>query len=310
MSIDQTDSYSGIEMRHLRALVAVARTSSFSRAARDLGYAQSAISQQIAALERIVGMQLVDRPGGPRPVALTDAGRLLVHHAERMLARLGVARGDLRALAAGDAGTLRIGTFQSVGAQILPEALRRLRTDAPGLQLRLLEDHDERVLIDAVLAGDLDLAFALVGALDPRLEAVEIVRDPWVLLAPRDSALAAAEPVPLERLHGLPAITWHLRSQLTEVDATLAARGIVMDVVFRTDDNLALQHYVGAGLGHAVAGQLIVEPGSSPWTPLVLRLEEGIPPRRIGIVWARQRQRPAVADAFIETVRAVADERQ
>ncbi len=310
MSIDDGDSYAGIEMRHLRALVTVARTSSFSAAARELGYAQSAISQQIASLERIVGARLLERPGGPRPVSLTEAGVVLHRHAERMLARLTVARGDLRALAAGDAGTLRIGTFQSVGAQLLPEALRRLRTDLPGLDVRLLEDHDEHVLTDAVLAGELDLAFALIGALDPRLEAIDVVRDPWVLLAPRDSPLVSEQPVPLARLHGLPAVTWHLRSQLAEVDATLAARGVVMDVVFRTDDNLALQHYVGAGLGHAIAGQLIVEPGSSPWTPLVLRLEEGIPPRRIGLVWARQRMRPRVAEAFIETVRAVALDRQ
>ena len=120
MLITDSDSYSAIEMRHLRALVAVGRTNSFSRAANELGYAQSAVSQQIAALERIVGVALVERPGGPRPVSLTPQGQVLVRHAERMLARLAVARGDLLALAAGEAGTLRIGTFQSVGAQLLP----------------------------------------------------------------------------------------------------------------------------------------------------------------------------------------------
>ena len=104
MLITDSDSYSAIEMRHLRALVAVGRTSSFSRAANELGYAQSAVSQQIAALERIVGVALVERPGGPRPVSLTPQGQVLVRHAERMLARLAVARGDLLALAAGEAG--------------------------------------------------------------------------------------------------------------------------------------------------------------------------------------------------------------
>src|SRR4029078_3647742 len=121
MLITEGDNYAAIEMRHLRALVAVGRTSSFSRAAADLGYAQSSVSQQIAALERIVGTALVERPGGPRPVSLTPQGQVLVRHAERVLARPAVARGDLLALAAGESVTLRIGTFQSVGAQLLPE---------------------------------------------------------------------------------------------------------------------------------------------------------------------------------------------
>src|SRR4051812_21099034 len=120
MLITDSDSYSAIEMRHLRALVAVARTNSFSRAANELGYAQSAVSQQIAALERIVGVALVERPGGPRPVSLTPQGQVLVRHAERMLARLAVARGDLLALAAGEAGTPRVGTLPSLGSPLLP----------------------------------------------------------------------------------------------------------------------------------------------------------------------------------------------
>ncbi|MDX6378512.1 MAG: hypothetical protein QOE98_2815, partial [Gaiellaceae bacterium] len=222
MLITDSDSYSAIEMRHLRALVAVARTSSFSRAANELGYAQSAVSQQIAALERIVGVALVERPGGPRPVSLTPQGQVLVRHAERMLARLAVARGDLLALAAGEAGTLRIGTFQSVGAQVLPEAVRRFRADLPAVEIRLLEDQNETVLLDAVLAGELDLAFALIHDLDPRFESLELVRDPWVLLAPRDSELVEHQPVPLALLHGLQMIEWQTSTQIADVESQLA----------------------------------------------------------------------------------------
>jgi DNA-binding transcriptional LysR family regulator len=309
MLITDSDSYSAIEMRHLRALVAVGRTSSFSRAANELGYAQSAVSQQIAALERIVGVALVERPGGPRPVSLTPQGQVLVRHAERMLARLAVARGDLLALAAGEAGTLRIGTFQSAGAQLLPEAVRRFRADLPAVEIRLLEDQNETVLLDAVLAGELDLAFALVHDLDPRFESLELVRDPWVLLAPRDSELADHQPVPLARLHGLQMVEWQTSTQVYDVEAQLARFGINIDVIFRTDDNLTLQHFVGAGLGHAIAGRLVVEPGSSDMTPLVLRLAEGIDARRIGVVWARDRTRTRAAEAFVETARVVALER-
>src|SRR5919108_1177491 len=92
------DNWLGLEFRHLIALKAIAEEGTFGRAARRLGYTQSAISQQIATLERIVGQRLIDRPGGPRPVSLTEAGRLLLRHADGITARLQAAQADLGAL--------------------------------------------------------------------------------------------------------------------------------------------------------------------------------------------------------------------
>src|SRR5438477_346630 len=116
----EPDSWLGVEVRHLAALQALAAEHSFGRAARRLGYTQSAVSQQIATLERIVGERLVERPGGPRPVSLTEAGELLLRHAESIVARLKAAQADLHALRAGEVGTRRVGVFQSVGARVLP----------------------------------------------------------------------------------------------------------------------------------------------------------------------------------------------
>src|SRR5690242_9607747 len=159
----KTDGLTGIEIRHLQALLAVAETSSFSRAAEKLGYAQSAVSQQIAALEKAVGLRLVERPGGPRPVSLTEAGRVLSHHADQVLARLGAARADLDALAAGVAGTVRVGTFQSAGARILPAVLARFRAEWPSVRVELSERNDDDALMALVAAGQVDLTF---GTLD------------------------------------------------------------------------------------------------------------------------------------------------
>src|SRR5438067_4265096 len=133
--IMEPDSWLGVEVRHFAALQAVAAAGSFGRAAERLGYTQSAVSQQIATLERIVGEKLVERPGGPRPVSLTGAGDLLLRHAESIVSRLQAAQADLRALRAGEAGTLQVGTFQSVGGRVLPEIMRSFGAQWPAIEV-------------------------------------------------------------------------------------------------------------------------------------------------------------------------------
>src|ERR671919_1439625 len=127
----ESDRWLGLDLRHLVALKTIADEGSFGRAAERLGYTQSAVSQQIAALEKIVGLRLIERPGGPRPISLTEAGEVLLRHAEAIQARLLAAKADMRALEAGDAGPLRVGAVQSVGAPILPTPLRRFSESHP-----------------------------------------------------------------------------------------------------------------------------------------------------------------------------------
>src|SRR5919199_4281698 len=186
----EPDRWLGIELRHLLALEAVAREGSFGKAAASLGYTQSAVSQQIAMLERIVGQRLVERPGGPRPVSLTEAGRLLLTHAEAIAARLAAAQADLNALGGGEAGTLRIGVFQSVGQRVLPEVMRRFRASWPKVDVTLSESAADKELLGLVERGDLDLTFADLPLVDGPFAAVELLRDPYVLVVPRGSDLA------------------------------------------------------------------------------------------------------------------------
>ena len=148
-------SSSAISLRSRRSR----REGSFGRAAERLGYTQSAVSQQIATLERIVGEKLVERPGGPRAVSLTEAGELLLRHAEAIVARLEAARADMASLRAGETGTLRVGTYQSVGARVLPAVMRRFRADGPGIELALSEPTTDPELYALIESGELDLAF-------------------------------------------------------------------------------------------------------------------------------------------------------
>src|SRR3954471_22386263 len=121
----EPDSWLGVELRHFLALEAVAREGSFGKAAASLGYTQSAVSQQIATLERIVGHRLPERAGGPKPVSLTEASRLLLIHADAIAARVAAAQADLTSLAEGQAGALRGGGYQRGGPRTLPRGLRR-----------------------------------------------------------------------------------------------------------------------------------------------------------------------------------------
>src|SRR5471032_880964 len=113
--------WSGIELRHLAALDAVAREGSFRRAATRLGYVQSAISHQIAALESLTGKRLIERSRGTRPLALTRAGEILLAHADAVIARVRAAQADLAALDGdGAAPALRVGATPDLLARLVP----------------------------------------------------------------------------------------------------------------------------------------------------------------------------------------------
>ena len=182
-------AWAGLEMRHLLALVAVVETGTFSEAAEQLGYTQSAVSQQVATLERMVGTPLFERPGGPRPVRLTAAGEMLLTHARAVLARVNSAATDLRALASGEQGELRVGTLPSVGTKILPRLLGTFRSDWPGIQIVLRESRDSAELIHAVETGDIDVTFIDIGPYETGpLEVRPLLDDPMVFSGARGCA--------------------------------------------------------------------------------------------------------------------------
>ncbi len=290
----ERDRWTGVELRHLVALDAVARHRSFGRAARELGYTQSAVSQQIAQLERVIGQKLVERPGGPRRVDLTDAGRLLLRHADAIVAQLDAAQADMAALAEGAAGPLRIGIYQSVGARILPALLRRFRQEWPRVEVDVREETDAADLLRLLEHGELDLTFADLPLPEGPFESEEVLRDPYVLIVATSSELAGRESAPpLRELSGVPLIGWRSTG---EPETYLRGRVPDLNVVFRTDDNGTLMGLVAEGLGVAVVPRLVVNPRNPAL--VVLPFGTRIPPRDIAIVWHRDRYRSAAADAF------------
>ena len=303
----EADRWLGLDLRHLVALKTIADEGSFGRAAEKLGYTQSAVSQQIATLERIVGLRLVERPGGPRPISMTEAGHVLLRHADAIQARLLAAKADMNALEAGDAGRLRIGTFQSVGVRILPTLLRSFSEQHPAVDVVLRESRTSGELLGLVECGDLDLTFWTLPASPGPYESVELLSDPYVLVVPAGSPLAGLKRAPTLKEIGLhPLIGFNRCTAMDEVESRLAATGRPPNVVFRSDNNGTVQGLVGAGVGIAVTPLLTVDEDDP--NVAVIDLQGRIDPRVIGLVWHADRHRSRAADAFVESAIAVCSE--
>jgi DNA-binding transcriptional LysR family regulator len=299
----ESDSWLGAELRHFLALEAVAREGSFGRAATALGYTQSAVSQQIAALERIVGQRLVERPGGPKPVSLTEAGRLLLIHADAIAARVAAAQADLTALAEGQAGTLRVGVFQSVGQRILPEVMRRYLRAWPQVKVTLTESADDTELLGFVERGDLDLTFSDLPLVEGPFESVELMRDPYVLVVPADSPLASDDATPtLREIAELDLIGHKHCRTIQRLEATFRRP---LQFVFQSDHNQTVQALVASGVGSALVPRLTMDPEDE--STALLELPK-VPPRVIAFAWHRDRYRTPAARAFVETAQEVCGE--
>jgi len=300
----EPDRWLGVELRHLAALEAVSREGSFGRAATALGYTQSAVSQQIATLERIVDEKLVDRPGGPKAVSLTEAGRLLLRHAEAIVARIAAAQADLTALRDGEAGTLRVGIYQSIGQRILPELMRRFAAAWPLVDVALTESASDEELLELVERGELDLTFADLPLTEGPFEFVELLRDPWLLVVPADSPLAdRPTPPPLREIANLDLIGFRQCRSMTQIEAALRRP---IEFVFRSDHNGTVQGLVGAGVGAALLPSLAVDPNDEATRQI--ELGANVPPRLIAVAWHRDRHKSPAARAFTELATEVCAE--
>jgi DNA-binding transcriptional LysR family regulator len=297
-TITAPDRWFGVEVRHLAALDAVARAGSFGRAAEALGYTQSAVSQQIATLERIVGERLVERPGGPRRVSLTEAGELLRRHAEAIVARFDAAQADMAALHAGETGSLRIETYQSVGARVLPAVMRRFLADWPRIEITLGESRTDDELYEGIENGTVDLAFGSPPLPEGPFDSQLLMTDPWVLVVPADGPLAKRKSASLAHVGESRLLGANHCGSGCACEEALAERGFDVEYAFRSDDNSTLQGMAAAGFGVALMPLLAVSPGDE--RVKVLKLEPAIPRREVAVVWHRDRHRSPAARAFVD----------
>jgi len=305
-------SLASASFRHLAALVTVAHEGSFGAAADELGYSQATISQQIAALEKMMGAALFDRPGGPKPVTLTSAGRALLPHAEHILAHVSKADDDVRDHLTGSAGNITIGTFQSVSVHLLPAAVSRLRQTSPQLSIGLYEGRSSEELVDQLLTHEIDVAFIEGPVDDSRVHVFELGRDPYLLLISPSSPLCdlvVDSRFPLEALSGHPLIGQPALTYQDDVDAILRTHGIAPKYLFRTVDNGAVQAMVRSGVGAAVMPRLAIDLDDTE--TVTFRFSPDLTPRQVNVaVRTHEKDIPSIAhftDAAAKAARLVLD---
>ena len=294
----------GLGLRELQAVLAVAEFGSFRRAAAALGYTQSALSHQVSALEAALEQPLFHRPGGRAPVRLTPAGEAVCRRARRALSEIEAVAADAEQAARGEIVRVRVGVTQTTAAEIMPAALRAFRDDHPGVEVVLIPADDADTSRAALHRGDLDLAFSYDPAADENVEAIAVMEDPWVILTRRDSPIVSLGHPGFEVLDQRELVAWTRRwPAQAELEDAWARRGIAPKIVYRTDDNLALQRLVAAGLGHACIGRVAASRAVDPsltW----LEPDESPPPRTIALCYPRHRPVTATARSLISAIRA------
>lgn len=234
----------------LRLFDAVARTGSFTAAADELGYTQSAVSRRIASLEQRAGGPLFERL--PRGARLTPAGRLLHRHAREVLDRLAHAHAELAALHAGTAGPLRVGAFATAAAALLPATLREFRAACPGVRVGIAEGLS-RELMTRLHDGDLDIA--VVSDYPLGLEPPDgtrlrpILEDELLVALPADHPLAGRGSVDLAELRDANWIEGAPPARETLLVTSCRAAGFTPRVGVRIGEWTGKLGFVAAGLG-------------------------------------------------------------
>jgi DNA-binding transcriptional LysR family regulator len=252
-----------LDVRRLRVLSEVAARGSFSAAAEALSLSQPAVSQHVAALEREVGMALVER--GTRPVELTEAGHALTRHATGIFVRLDDAEQELGEIAGRRRGRLRLGSFPTALVTLVPPTFARFRRRHPEVTLTVVDDHLQR-LLPRLGRGELDLALIYRHAalsITGDFDCTVLLEDEFRVVLPARHRLSRRRgPLDLTQLEAEPWIGGTADSAWYRITSHHCREaGFVPRVAFASDDYAAVQALVAAGLGVAVVpGLAVVHP--------------------------------------------------
>jgi molybdate transport repressor ModE-like protein len=246
-----------LDVKRLSVLEAVERHGSFTMAAQAMNYTQSAVSQQVAALEREVGTSLVGRTG--RQTWLTEAGQALASHTRRILAAIHDAEAEIAGITGLRSGNVRLAAFPSAGAALVPRAATAFRARHPDVTLQLTAA-EPRQALDGLRAGAHDVIVTIAsqaprsGNTAAHLSGHKLLDDRFSVVLPAGHHLASRSRV---NLHDLAAEDWIATSPAGHPDAgtllsACSAAGFSPRVRFHVDDYAAVQGFIAAGAGVAL----------------------------------------------------------
>lgn len=299
-----------LDPRQLQLLHEVARTGSYSAAARELGFSQPAISYQMRRLEQQVGARLTVRVG--RAMKLTQAGTALLAHTERILAAVRAAENQLAELADGGAGTVRLAAFPSACATLLPTAMAAMRRSNPKVEVRLVQAEPARAR-ELVRRGAADVALGYHypdlpapdldgGEAGP--ERQELLVEDIHLVLPMDHPAASHRLVEVDRLSDATFLVASSRFE-ARLQALAAAAGFTPKTLTMVDDYVAMQALVAAGFGVALVPDLAMRAHRDP--RIVTRSLAGWPRRHVRLVYWPDMLRVEPVRALVGNLVAAAD---
>jgi DNA-binding transcriptional LysR family regulator len=297
-----------LDVRRMRVLREVAARGSFSAAAEALSFTQSAVSQHVAALEREAGTQLLERRRSG--VRLTEAGRVLVGHADAILARIECAEEDLAALAGLRGGRLRLMSFQSGGSTLAPRAVAAFHERHPDVELSMLEAEPDEAG-ERLRAGDVDLALvydheSTPGLLGPDLQLTHLLEDRYDAILPAGHELAGRNRLALADLAEEQWVASTSLCGCRQITETVCREaGFEPRVAFEADETMAAQALVAARVGVVLLPQLALttlHPG------VVARRLVNAPARRIWAARLEGAYASPASDAMLQTLQDIAAE--
>ncbi|HTX32421.1 MAG TPA: LysR family transcriptional regulator [Solirubrobacteraceae bacterium] len=290
-----------MDLRQLRYLVALAEEQNFTRAAVREHVAQPALSQQLRRLEDELGVVLIERT--TRHMSLTDAGRLLVARARRIMAEVEAAQSDLEALKGIEVGRVRVGAIHTMGPIDVSLVLTIFHRRHPGVELTVREESSED-LAEMIRDDELDLAFLSVTE---RVESHDLalhqlVSEELVVLMPLDHRLARRRRVRMVELRGEEFISYRPGARLREL--LLAAgrhAGFEPRVTLESNESQRVRRLVARGMGVAILPRSdAVSPGAEV---AVVALTDPPLTRDITLAWRQDRWHPPAVDEFLTLAR-------
>ncbi|GAB79436.1 LysR family transcriptional regulator [Austwickia chelonae] len=298
---------------HLQTLVTVVQTGSFVEAARELGYTPSAVSQQVAALERSLKLVLFDRAA--HSISPTPTARVLADRSRDSLAALRVLEEDVLQMARGGLGVVRVGAFPTAVERLLPGAFALLLGEFPGVEVRLCEGETD-LLVSELAEGRLDVAvvcrYDVVPVVFPGpVEVFPLLREDLLVVTPRGHRWAGRA-VPWSELAQAGWVTAAENSPGANcLEILCASAGFTPNVVMRGSSDDALSEFVRCGLGVALSPGLCLGPspdvgvarptpaGASRRVEILRRQDAG--PAANALVNALRQAAPSLSDPYVHS---------